>query len=348
MGEPEVTLITIIAPMLNEIDHVDGLVDDIASQDFDGEVEVFIADGGSTDGSRERLEALAEQHGMNLILVENPRRFVAPGLNACIRIASGALIVRLDCHSRYPSDYVRRCLEAADATGAWNVGGIYESRGRTWFERAVACALTSPFGGVNWTRSAGSRSEADTVYLGAFRPEAFEKAGLYDESLVRNQDDELNLRIRLAGGTIVLDPLIRSVYTPRGSLRAVWRQYREYGYWKVIVMRKHRRFAGARSFAPAAFVLLLGALGGLATVSPTARKLFVAFLGVYALGAGIFALRATRASGEPATLAPFVASVFPSFHVGYGVGMLGAVVRLVSPSHDDRETPAEDAMDAGR
>ena len=342
------TLITIIAPVLNEIDHVEGLIDDIVAQDFDGDIEIFIADGGSTDGSRDRLTALAYRHGMNLTVIDNPRRFVAPGLNACILMAKGDLIVRLDCHSRYPSDYVRRCVDASDATGAWNVGGIYEPSGRSWFERAVACALASPFGGVNWTRQGGSRREVDTVYLGAFRPEVFEKAGLYDESLVRNQDDELNLRIHLAGGKIVFDPLIRSVYTPRGSLRAVWRQYREYGYWKVIVMRKHRRPAGARSFAPAVFVFALACLGGLATVSTTARKLLVACLAVYVFGAGFFAIRATRRSGESATVAPFVASVFPAFHVGYGVGMLQAVIGFAFPALTERAKRAEKESDSDR
>ncbi len=149
------------------------------------------------------------------------------GLNACIRAASGELIVRMDCHSRYASDYVRRCVEAAEETGAWNVGGIYEPEGVTRTERAVACALSSPFGGVNWTkRSAGVRSEVDTVYLGAFLPIAFERAGLYDETFVRNQDDELNLRIRRAGGRIVFDPAIRPVPTTvflPGSLAPVSR-----------------------------------------------------------------------------------------------------------------------------
>src|SRR5262249_14398076 len=151
-----------------------------------------------------------------------------------------------------------------------------EPYGRTARERAVACALTSPFGGVNWTRRRATRSEADTVYLGAFRPVAFARAGSYDETLVRNQDDELNLRIRLAGGTIVLDPAIKSWYTPRGSLLAVWRQYWEYGYWKAEVMRKHRRLVGARALVPAAFVLQFAGLGVLATWSRTGRRLLIA------------------------------------------------------------------------
>jgi succinoglycan biosynthesis protein ExoA len=318
--------VSIIAPMLNEVEHVDEFAADIAAQDFEGELEVFVADGGSVDGSRERLLELMNERQIRFSLIDNPRRFVASGLNACIRRATGELIVRLDCHSRYPPDYVRRCVEAAEATGAWNVGGIYHPQGKTWTERAVACALTSPFGGVNWTRQAATRGEVDTVYLGAFRPVAFEKAGLYDESLVRNQDDELNLRIRLAGGTIVLDPAIRPTYRPRGSLRAVWRQYREYGYWKVAVMRKHRRLSGLRSLVPAIFVLNVAVLVPLATLSRTARFLLVTELGLYAFASLAFAASAVQRRGEPASLTPNVAAAFPCFHFGYGVGMVAGAL----------------------
>jgi succinoglycan biosynthesis protein ExoA len=331
--------VSIIAPMLDEIGHVDELLDDIVAQDFEGAVEILIADGGSVDGSRELIVERAEIGGLNLTLIDNPRRFVAPGLNACIRRASGELIVRMDCHSRYPSDYVRRCVEAAEATGAWNVGGIYEPEGVTRIERAVACALSSPFGGVNWTRQGEHRSEVDTVYLGAFLPLAFERAGLYDELLVRNQDDELNLRIRRAGGRVVLDSAIRARYRPRGSFRAVWRQYREYGYWKVEVMRKHRKIVSARSLAPGAFVLQLATLGAAATVSRAARRLLTVNVTVYGVAAGVSASKATLGRAEEASLVPLVAAVFPCFHLAYGVGMLdgfrrAVMRRLAAPGRD--------------
>ena len=149
------TRISVVGAMLDEASHVDDLVRDLASQDFEGEVEVLVADGGSTDGSPVRLQEAAAAAGLALTVVPNPAKLVAPGLNLCIERATGDLIVRVDCHSRYPSDYLRRCAEAADETGAWNVGGVYEPDGRTPTERAVACALDSAFGGVNWTRDAG-------------------------------------------------------------------------------------------------------------------------------------------------------------------------------------------------
>ena len=218
-------------------------------------------------------------------------------------------------------------MEAAEATGAWNVGGVYEAVGATEMERAVACALDSPFGGVNWTASSKVRAEADTVYLGAFRPIAFVKAGLYDESLIRNQDDELNLRIRLAGGMIVFDPTIRSVYRPRGSLRAVWRQYFDYGFWKIEVMRKHRQVSSARSLAPAALVIDLGLVGVASALHPRARRLLLAQAAVYGVAATTFAAKAMIRRNEPAKSPPRVVAVFPCFHLAYGSGMVAAATR---------------------
>jgi GT2 family glycosyltransferase len=209
---------------------VDHFVSDLAAQDFSGALEVLVADGNSDDGSPERLRAAAWSSGLNLRVLPNPAGWVSQGLNTCIRAARGDLIVRLDCHSRYPADYLRRCAELSESTGAWNVGGRLVPTGTTPTERAVACAMDSPFGGIGWTRAASSGPVAtDTVTFGAFRPEAFEQAGLFDETLVRNQDDEFNLRLRRAGGEIMLDPDITVMYRPRGSIARVWRQYYEYG-----------------------------------------------------------------------------------------------------------------------
>ena len=132
--------VSLVAPMLNEARHVEPLVADLAAQDLEGELEVIVADGGSTDGSRELLSAAAACAGLPLRVVGNPARWASAGLNACIREASGDLIVRIDCHTRYPRDYVRRCVAAVEETGAWNVGGIFRAVGRTPMERAVACA----------------------------------------------------------------------------------------------------------------------------------------------------------------------------------------------------------------
>jgi glycosyltransferase involved in cell wall biosynthesis len=142
--------ISAIVPLRNERANVDGFVSDLAAQDFEGELEVLVADGASDDGGIERLRAAARDAGLRLRVMDNPAGWVSQGLNTCIREARGELIVRLDCHSRYPPDYLRRCAEVSGETGAWNVGGRLVPSGTTPIERAVACAMDSPFGGIGW------------------------------------------------------------------------------------------------------------------------------------------------------------------------------------------------------
>jgi succinoglycan biosynthesis protein ExoA len=338
--------ISILAPMLNESGHIEHFVEDVARQDFEGEVELLVADGGSTDGSLEMLRAAARKHGIALTVLENRAGWVSHALNECIKVAGGDLLVRLDCHSRYPPDYLRRCARASEETGALVVGGIIIAEGRTVFERAVACAMDSPFGGIGfyrvfstnaslakrvagvfgipWARTAttDSRVETDTVTFGAFRPEAFRRAGLFDESLRRNQDDEFNLRLRKSGGRVVLDSSIRVHYTPRGSLRGVFRQYYEYGLWKVPVMRKHRKLASPRSLAPIVFVSSIGLLAPLAPRFPAARRLLAIELGAYAVLAAASGTICVTRRRESWGLLPAVMAVFPTFHTAYGLGLI--------------------------
>ena len=335
----EIRRISVVAPMWNEARHIEQLVADLAAQDFDGEIELIVADGRSSDGSVELLYAAAKRRALDLRVLDNRARWVSAGLNACIREATGDLIVRIDCHSGYPPDYLRRCATVAEETGADNVGGIFVPRGGTNVERAVGTAMDSPFGGIHWTRhGAGGRHEVDTVPYGSFRPRAFELAGLFDESLVRNQDDEFNFRLRRAGGRIVLDPSIRIFYTPRSSLRRLFRQYFEYGLWKPAVMRKHGSVVSVRSLAP---VLFLASLGGLALLAPFSRialVLLVLELFLYLVGALAFGLLALRAKHESVRLLPRVLASFVTFHVAYGIGMAAGLFRSGRAA-----TPASDA-----
>jgi succinoglycan biosynthesis protein ExoA len=335
MSASQIRTISVVAPVRNEGENIDHFIADLASQDFRGEVEVLVADGNSTDDSAERLQTAARAAGLNLRLLPNPAEWVSQGLNACIREARGDLIVRVDCHSRYAADYLRRCAELSERTGAWNVGGRLVPTGTTPTERAVACAMDSPFGGIGWTRAAGNGRgpvDTDTVTFGAFRPEAFAQAGLFDESLVRNQDDEFNLRLRRAGGRIVLDPDITVMYRPRGSIRRVWRQYFEYGFWKVPVMVKHRRVLTLRSMAPPAFVLGIAVL--LAGIRyPAARRLLLLQWSVYGSAAMVFGIRSLREREEPMELLPRVLAAFPAFHLGYGSGQLVGWLRALGRMH---------------
>ena len=320
--------VSLIAPMRNEARHVDRFVRDIAAQSFDGPLELFVADGASNDGSVQLLRHAARREGVALTIVENPEGHVSPGLNRCISASHGELVVRLDVHARYPADYVRLCLEASNATGAANVGGMLEPVGETPTERAVAAAMDSPFGGIGWTRRAGAREpfETDTVTFGAFRRTALEAVGGFDEALIRNQDDELNLRLRRNGWRVVLDPRIRVLYVPRGRIADVFRQYFEYGRWKVRVMRKHRAVLGVRSLVPAAFVVSFAALLVAAPWSVAAAAAAAALAGTYLAAAVIFGALALRRRGVPLRLLPSVLAAFGAFHFGYGLGMLRGLV----------------------
>lgn len=325
---PNITRVSVVAPMYNEADHIEHVVADIAAQDYEGELEFIVADGGSTDGSVDLLRAVAKRHGLRVQVLHNPDRWVSQGLNACIRAATGELLIRIDCHSRYPRSYVRNCVRVAAETGADNVGGLITPKGRTPTQMAVAFAMDSPFGGIGWSRHGdGKRVEVDTVPFGAFRPDAFRKAGLFDESLVRNQDDEFNLRLRLAGGRIVRDPSITLEYTPRGTFRSLFRQYYEYGRWKVPVMLKHRRVVSMRSLAPAFFVASFVALTALSIVTHHALAVLLVELAVYAASAVGFGLRALIARRESLRLLPRVVAVFPTIHVAYGLGMAAGWLR---------------------
>jgi succinoglycan biosynthesis protein ExoA len=328
--DASINSVSVIVPIRNERANVDPFVSDLAAQDFAGELEVLVADGASEDGSIERLCAAARDAGLPLQVIDNAAGWVSPGLNACIRAARGDLIVRLDCHSRYPRDYLRRCAEVSQETGAWNVGGRLVPTGTSTVERAVACAMDNPFGGIGWTRFGGDeRVETDTVTFGAFRREVFERVGLFDETLVRNQDDEFNMRLRAAGGTIVLDPAITVAYRPRGSFGGVWRQYFEYGLWKVPVMLKHRRIATLRSMVPLVFVLGTGGLLVAAPRSPMARRLLTAEWLAYGVLAVFFAARGVRGRQEPWTLLPGVLAAFPTFHLGFGSGQVVGLMRAL-------------------
>ena len=180
------------------------------------------------------------------------------GLNAAIRVAQGSIIIRLDAHTKYAPDYIRQCLAVLQETGADNVGGPCIAEGKGFVSQAIAAAFHSPFavGGARW-HDLDYVGAADTVHLGCWRREVFDRIGLFDEELVRNQDDEFNLRLTRAGGKIWHSPRIKSWYRPRESLRALIRQYMQYGYWKVRVIQKHKMPASVRHLIPGGFVLLL-------------------------------------------------------------------------------------------
>jgi succinoglycan biosynthesis protein ExoA len=322
--------VSIVVPLRNEEHHVEELVAGIAGQDFLGPIEVLVADGASSDRSVERLEAAARRLGLPVTMIDNSERLIPPALNACIRRSHGDYVVRMDCRARFSRDYVRRCVAAAKETGAWNVGGVILPRGRTRGERAVACAMDSPFGGVGWTRHSGSakRVDVDTVYCGTFLRDAFARIGWFDESLPWNEDEDFNLRLRRAGGRVVLDPAITIPYIPRASPRGILAQHYRIGRGKVEVMRKHRRVLSARSIAPLALVTSLATLAIASGLVRRARWLLGIELSLYGVSALGFASVSVGKRREQRSLLPAVAITFCAMHVAWGIGMAHGCLRL--------------------
>ena len=279
--------VSVIVPCRNERAHIAPFCADLARQTLpEGwALQVLIADGCSDDGTRERLQSLCASDP-RLQLIDNPHRIVSSGLNRAIDAACGEVIVRMDVHTAYATNYIAECLAALKATGATCVGGPWQPVGIGWPQAAIALAFQSRFGsGGAASRRVDFSGPVDTVYLGAWRREELLRLGGFDESLVRNQDDELSLRIVRAGGGVWQSATIQSCYTPRGSFVALFRQFYQYGYWKVPVIRKHRLPASPRHLAPFAFVASLVGLALLAPWSMLAQGALAAVLVVYALAA---------------------------------------------------------------
>jgi len=316
--------ISVVIPCRNEKDHIKSCVRSILGQEPPpGGFEIIVADGMSDDGTLEILEKIARDD-RRLKIVDNPDRTTAHGMNAGIRQARGRYIAIMGAHNHYASDYLRSSVEVLQETGADNVGGSMACLGESRLQKAIAAAHHSPFavGGARW-HNMNYEGPADTVFGGVYRREVFDRIGLMDEELVRNQDDEFNLRLTRAGGKIWHSPRIKSWYTPRGSLRALFQQYVQYGYWKVRVIQKHKLPASVRHLVPGCFVLSLLILALASFLWPPAFWLLLALVTTYWL-CNVAASLPTAARNGPA-LFPFLPLVFAMYHFGYGFGFLRGI-----------------------
>lgn len=318
--------VSVIIPTFNEERYIDACLRSVHEQTYGPEhLEVVIADGRSEDRTRELAEAWQDRLP-GLKVVDNPKRQQGAGLNAALDAASNELIVRLDAHSKYAPDYVQQCVAALERTDATVVGGPMRPEGETPFGEAVALATTTPLGVGPGRFHYSEREEwVDTVFLGAFRRSDIVRLGAYDEAARQaSEDHELNFRITKAGGRILLDPSIRSVYHPRSSVGALWRQYHNYGQGKVSTLRKHRALPTWRPLAPAAFVvgLLLGPLWWLT------RPTRIAFIGALALYAAAVVVTALVKSRFRPVMAGRTAAAIVVMHVSYGLGFLRGLLRI--------------------
>lgn len=316
--------VTVIVPCRNEESTIEGCVRSILEQDpLKGGMEVIIADGRSTDRTPAILQRLATED-QRIRVITNPSGFVSSGLNAAIRAARGKIIIRMDAHTRYAKDYVRQSVAVLHETGADNVGGPALTQADSYLQAAIAAAYHSPFavGGARF-HNPHYEGYVDTVPYGCWPRKVFFRIGLFDEELIRNQDDEFNLRLIRSGGRIWQSPRIKSWYRPRASLRELFRQYRQYGYWKVIVIRKHKMPASIRHIVPGGFIVSILLLAIASCWWTPAWWALASILGLYATTVLIASVVTAHRSGW--RLFPLLPVVFATYHVSYGLGFLRGI-----------------------
>ena len=313
--------ITLILPIRNEEEFIAKSLGAVLNQSYPAEyIQILIADGMSTDRTREIIKNLAIKYPeTSLEILDNPAQIVPTAMNIALRQAKGEIIIRVDGHTIIGPDYVQECVDALERTDADNVGGKMNAKGTNPFAKAVALATSSPFG-VGGARFHYSDKEewVDTVYMGAWNRSIFEKIGLFDEELVRNQDDEFNYRLRANGGKILLSPKIKSEYTVRSSPSALWRQYFQYGFWKIRVLQKHPRQMSLRQFVPPAFTLVF--LASLLLIFLPVPPFFTFFLPLYLFLNLIASLVISFRHGLKHLL--FLPLIFTMLHLSYGAGFL--------------------------
>lgn len=278
--------VSVIVPCYNEQDTICLLLSALEGQSYDlSEMEVVIADGLSTDNTRGRISEYIRSHpALNVKVVENTKRTIPSGLNTAIRAASGEFIVRLDAHSVPSRDYVASCVAALKSGNGDNVGGIWDIKpgGPGWIARSIATAASHPLAvGDAHYRLGGNPRLVDTVPFGAYRKALLDRVGGYDESLLTNEDYELNVRIRQSGGKVWLDPTIRTVYFARSSLMKLARQYWRYGFWKGRMIRRYPNTLRWRQLLPPVFIISLILLGLIGFVLPFFYWILLFELGIY-------------------------------------------------------------------
>ena len=311
---PEVSDVAVVVPVRNGEATLADAVASVLAQEFDGILEVCIAVGPSDDRTREVADGLADSD-RRVSVVDNPVGVTPAGLNAAIRATSAPVVARIDGHAVLPAGYLTRAVAVLDRTGAVNVGGVQEPRGQTPFEEAAGRAMASRFGsGDARFHHGGPAGAVDTVYLGVFRRTALEAVGLFDEALVRNQDYELNWRLREAGGTVWFDPELRVGYRPRGTLGGLARQFFDYGQWKRVVVGRHPRSLRWRQVVPP--TATLGVAAGLVAGVWWPPALVVP--AVYLAAVVLVSLVAGR---RLATVVRLLA-VYPTMHLSWGAGFL--------------------------
>lgn len=314
--------VSVVVPLLNEGPYLADAVAAIVGQGYDGHLEIVLAVGPSSDDTLAVAERLAAEDP-RVRVVLNPSGRTPDALNAALAAVSHDIVVRVDGHGFLGAGYITTAVETLAQTGAANVGGVMLAEGVTSFERAVAVAMRSPLGvGGARFHTGGPAGPAETVYLGVFQRSWLRRVGGYDSRYERAQDWEMNWRIRQLDGLVWFNPELKVRYRPRGTFRALARQYRDYGRWRRVVARAHPGSVNARYLAPptALVAVAAGAVAGVFW-----HPLWVipmAYAGSVAIG-GLLIGR-----GEGPAVAVRVPAVLATMHGSWGWGFLTSRVAL--------------------
>jgi succinoglycan biosynthesis protein ExoA len=318
--------VSIILAIKDEEKYIENTLKSILDQDYPFDnYEVLIADGNSKDATLEIVNEIASGDP-RVQIFSNPGEIVAKGLNILIRQAKGEVIIRADGHTILESDYVSKCVSTLFDHQVQNVGGRMDGVASTPFGEAVVRATSSRLGVGDSAFHYSTRvEEVDSVYLGAWPAELFTEIGLFDEELVRNQDDEFNYRLRKHGGKIMLNPEIKSHYNVRSRPGTFWRQYFQYGFWKIRVLQKHLRQMSLRHFIPAIFMLGLVACVFVCLLIPFLRILGFGFILFYFVTTLLSALNISDCKVPKALR---VCLAYWCMHTAYGLGFIVGLFRF--------------------
>ncbi len=324
----EEIIVSVVMPVYNEEQYIEKCVDSLLLQDYPiDKMEWIFVDGCSKDRTVEILKRYQEKYPSLIKVYNNPNMIVPYAMNIGIAASRGKYIVRLDAHADYAMDYISKCIYYLENTDAENVGGVAETKAKGFMGNVIAKMLSSKFGvGNSQFRTNGESGYVDTVPFGAFKREVFSKYGGYDERLVRNQDNEMNFRIRKNGGKIYLSNDIHLSYYCRDSIKGISAMARKNGMWNIITMKLCPGSMGLRHFIPFAFVLSILGLGLLSFIHPLFAILLGSELSLYLL---LDVLFSTKQAG---TIKEFFALLilFPIFHVAYGFGSMVGITKLFS------------------
>ncbi len=324
----DLPFVTIIMPIRNEADYIERSIRSVLDNDYPArKMEILVIDGMSDDGTREIVTRLSKVDS-RIRMLDNPKLITPSAMNIGIKAAQGDLFIRVDGHVEIPADFIAksiRCLH--EHPEAWIAGGYIKTVADSFTGKAIAAAMRSPIGvGNSRFRLGDYEGWVDTLAFGAHHKWVLDKIGYFDEELVRNQDDEFNLRTILAGGKIWMSKSIQSTYFSRGSLHKLWKQYFQYGFWRIRTLQKHKRPASFRQLVPMFFILslLLPALIGF--IWKPFWILLVIEAALYVLALVVGALDVGRKSGWQYT--PLSPVVFAVLHFAYGLGSLWGIVRF--------------------